>query len=129
MELATDLEIDGHARAREAGLEDGDLFKPLGRDRSGSFWFFSRSAGCPLRFSARDLSRLGAALAIYPDLDHWRWVAPGRATKGAQHADWAAIGADLIARCNAVVSERGFYDPPREVRPLRGRPRKTVSTG
>ena len=97
---ATDAKTNlARARARE-----GALFTPLGIHRQR--YFFRGFYGFVSWHTASELSRIGAALSILPDLDHWRGAYPG---KGHKHGgvNWAAAGTDLIR----MATEAGEYQP------------------
>ena len=97
---ATDAKtILAPARAR-----DGDLFTALGIHRQR--FFFRCACGIVTWHTASELSRIGAALMLLPDLDHWRALYP---REGHKHGgvNWAAVGADLIR----MGTEAGEYQP------------------
>ena len=99
-----------------AGAKGGQLFTPLGFHRGR---YFFKSGGMVTWWSAGDLSRIGAALAIVPDIYHWRAMYPldgGR--PGA--VDWERVGAELIC----MAQKAGAYLPgPGEGPAPVGRPR------
>lgn len=91
------------------------LFTPLGHHR-GRFYF--RSADAVMWWSPGDLCRVGPALVLVPDIQHWRAMYP-RGGK-AEAVDWEAAGAGLLR----MAKDAGPYTPaPGEGPAPVGRPR------
>ena len=108
---------DAKTNLARARVREGEPFTPLGVHRQR--YFFRCAYGIVTWHTAGELSRIGAALMLLPDLDHWRGLYP---REGHKHGgvNWAAVGADLIR----MATEAGEYQPKAGEGPAPiGRPR------
>lgn len=83
--------------------EELQLFVPLGFYRMR--YYFRTEAGGVMWFTSQHLCKLGGALDIVPDVEHWRRLYP--LDSRAIAVDWVAAGAYLMR----VAQEAGRYYP------------------
>ena len=93
------------------------LFTPLGHARL--HFYFRTSLGKAMWFDSMQLTRLGVALALVPNLKHWQTNYPLEGGRPGS-VNWTAVGADLLR----MAQEAGEYEPSEEEGPRGGgRPR------
>ena len=90
-------------------------FIPLGHHRQ-RYYYRTASAGV-MWFASAQLCRVGGAMDLIPDVEHWRRLYPMDGTRGGT-VDWLKAGGALIK----LAQDAGPYEPGPGEGPVTGRP-------